>query len=169
MTISMNQLQTDRAAFQSLARKDGLKLGEIRKQALAGLPPTATEEEKRSAVQSAIQKAVDASGDPELQASRSKLNEDRQQAKAAGLFKGRGKRGHGPHGKPPGAAANTNTTVSEVIAKGSSATVAEVEEALNGMDSTNANYATLRSMLATAQAKEQRQQTTTGNTLNVMA
>lgn len=164
----MAQLKTDRSAFWKEAKDSGLKLGDIRHQALATLPPDATPEQRRDAVQSAIQKAVDASGDPELIAARGKLNADRQQAQAAGLLPGKGLRGRRPpHGRPPGAAANTG--IDEVIAKGSRATVSDVEDVLNGMESTHPKYATLRSMLASAQAREQRQQSTTGNTLNLMA
>ena len=139
----LGQLKADKTAFQTQAQADGLNLQAVRQQAISQLPANATEAQKQAAAMAAIQQAVQNANDPTLTQDLTKVQQDRAQLKA---------HGHHHHGgKPP---AIQDQTVQNIINEGSSASVSDITSALSGLSSSDPNYATLESMLATAQAQQ---------------
>lgn len=150
--MSVNgQYQNDRNTFIQRAQRDGLNIQQIQQQAISTLPSNATQQQKDDAIQAETLQAVQKTGDSTLAQNYQQLQNDHAEQLKKGPPKG---------GKPPGGA---DQTVEQVIQEGDSATVSEIQSCLSGMKSDNKNYATLQSMLQTAQSKEQQNGGNNGN------
>lgn len=142
------QFRTDMNNFQTQAQKDGVNLQSIRQQALAGLPANSTPQQQQAAVQAAVQQAVQNTNDPTLGQDYNQVQQDRAKMKGH----------HGHHHKPQGAGQSQDTSAQTIINEGNGASVADITSALSGMSSTDPNYATLQSMLLTAEQQQPQQQ-----------
>jgi hypothetical protein len=157
------QFQVDRSAFAQQAQKDGLNLAAVRQQAMSSLPPDASPEDRQQAMQRAMQMAVQGTGDATLQEDFTKLQQDRQQMGPLLKLKGPGGGPSGGHGgKPPGAPGQPDSSVQDLINQGDSASVGDIQSALSTMDPADPNYATLQSMLVSAQQRQPQQPSVTG-------